>query len=65
MGIHLDKATSCVGAVIVNSNGLIQAIWASYASAEKKAPTTPTEFYRGMHCYLLNNTIKSLQNGNL
>jgi hypothetical protein len=58
--IHLDKAISCIGAVIVNQKGMIQAIWSSYSSSEKKSPSTPTEFYRGMPVYLLENTIYPL-----
>ena len=58
--VHLDKAISCIGAVIVNQKGMIQAIWGSYSSSEKKNPSTPTEYFRGMPVYLLENTINPM-----
>jgi len=48
--IHLEKPPSCVGGVLVDSNGHIQALWASYSSSDRKDPTTAVEFFSWIFC---------------
>ena len=55
--VHLDKATSCVGGVIINQKGQVQAIWASYSTTDKKNSGATLEIYRGMPVYLLNGIL--------
>jgi len=61
--LHLDKAPSCIGAVLANKKGAVQAIWASYSSSEKKNPSNPLEFYRGMPVHLLEDIVGPLKRG--
>jgi len=61
--VHLDKAASCVGGVLINRKGQIQAIWASYSSSDKKNSGATIELYRGMPVYLLNDVISPLMRG--
>eukprot|EP01117_Protostelium_nocturnum_P007589 TRINITY_DN2719_c0_g1_i1.p1 TRINITY_DN2719_c0_g1~~TRINITY_DN2719_c0_g1_i1.p1 ORF type:complete len:1013 (+),score=348.65 TRINITY_DN2719_c0_g1_i1:181-3219(+) len=59
--IHLEKASSCVGGVLVDGNRKIRALWASYSSSEKKNPTESFEIFRGLPLYLIEEIVKPLQ----
>ncbi len=47
----------------MSKKGEIQAIWASYSSSEKKNPSNPLEFYRGMPVYLLDDILGPMKRG--
>ncbi|PRP82453.1 pro-apoptotic serine protease [Planoprotostelium fungivorum] len=59
--IHLEKATSCVGGVLVDENRKIRALWASYSSSEKKNPSESFEIFRGLPLYLIQEIIEPLK----
>lgn len=61
--IHLEKVPSCVGGVLVDSQGHVQAFWASYNSSDRKDPNTPLEFFRGFSSDLLEDILQQLQRG--
>jgi len=61
--IHLEKPPSCVGGVLVDSVGRVQAFWASYSSTDRKDPTTPVEFFRGFAVDLVSEVLSQLKRG--
>lgn len=58
--VHLEKAASCVGGVLVDSNRKIRAVWASYSSSEKKNPSESFEIFRGLPLYLVQDILEPL-----
>jgi len=61
--IHLEKPPSCVGGVLVDAKGAVQAIWASYSSCERKDPTEVVDFFRGFSVELVQDILQPLKNG--
>jgi len=61
--IHLEKPPSCVGGVLVDSVGHVQAVWASYSSTDRKDPSTPVEFFRGFSVELVEDILVQLKRG--
>jgi len=61
--IHLEKPPSCVGGVLVDSQGHVQSFWASYSSSDRKDPNTPVEFFRGFTSDLVEETLEQLRRG--
>jgi len=61
--IHLEKPPSCVGGVLVDSKGHVQAFWASYSSSDRKDPNSPMEFFRGFPVDLVDDILVQLKNG--
>jgi len=59
--IHLEKPPSCVGGVLVDSNGYVQALWASYSSSDRKDPTAVVEFFRGYSVELVEDILQPLK----
>jgi len=59
--IHLEKPPSCVGGVLVDTNGHVQALWASYSSSDRKDPTTAVEFFRGYSVELVEDILQPLK----
>jgi S1-C subfamily serine protease len=60
---HLEKTPSCVGGVLVDNQGHIQAFWASYSSSDSKDPTTPVEFFRGYSADLVEDILSQMRRG--
>jgi len=60
---HLEKPPSCVGGVLVDANGHVQAFWASYSSSDRKDPNTPLEFFRGFPVDFVDDILDQLRSG--
>jgi len=59
--LHLEKSPSCVGGVLVDDNGKVQAFWASYSSADRKDPSQSVEFFRGYPAELVEDILSQLR----
>jgi S1-C subfamily serine protease len=61
--IHLEKPPSCVGGLLVDQKGAVQAIWASYSSSDRKEPTEVVDFFRGFSVELVQDILQPLKRG--
>jgi len=59
--IHLEKAPSCVGGLLVDPAGHVQAFWASYSSTDRKDPSATVEFFRGFSADLVDDILSQMK----
>jgi len=59
--IHLEKPPSCVGGVLVDTLGQVQAFWASYSSTDRKDPSVTVEFFRGYSSELVEDILVQMK----